>query len=60
MASWPRGGDGQRRCNIAETGDCGAAGVMGPETLARAGAAVAARRAGTVDVQAALAELAHG
>jgi beta-N-acetylhexosaminidase len=38
----------------------GAAGVMGPEALARAGAAVAARRAATVDVEAALAELAHG
>jgi beta-N-acetylhexosaminidase len=37
-----------------------AAGVMGSEALARAKAAVAARRAGTVDVQAALAELAHG
>ena len=37
-----------------------AAGVMGPASLARAEAAVAARRAGTVDVAAALAELAHG
>lgn len=37
-----------------------AAGVMGPETLARAEAAVAARRPARVDVQAALAELAHG
>jgi beta-N-acetylhexosaminidase len=37
-----------------------AAGVMGPEALVRAGAAVAARRPGSVDVAAALAELAHG
>ncbi len=37
-----------------------AAGVMGPAALARAEAAVAARRAGTVDVAATLAELAHG
>ena len=38
----------------------GAAGVMGPEALVRAEAAVAARRPGSVDVAAALAELAHG
>ena len=38
----------------------GAAGVMGPEALARAEAAVAARRPATVDLKAALAELAHG
>ena len=38
----------------------GAAGVMGPEALARAKAAVAARQPVTLDVQAALAELAHG
>lgn len=38
----------------------GAAGMMGPEALARAEAAVAARRPATVDVEAALAELAHG
>lgn len=38
----------------------GAAGRMGPGALARAEAAVAARRPATVDVQAALAELAHG
>lgn len=38
----------------------GAAGVMGPAARARAEAAVAARRAGSVDVEAALAELAHG
>ena len=38
----------------------GAAGVMGPEALKRAEAAVAARRPATVDVEAALAELAHG
>ncbi len=38
----------------------GAAGVMGPGALARAEAAVSARRAGAVDVEAALAELAHG
>ena len=37
-----------------------AAGVMGPAALARAEAAVAARRVGNVDVAAALAELAHG
>ncbi len=37
-----------------------AAGVMGPAALARAEAAVAARRVGTVDVAAAMAELAHG
>lgn len=37
-----------------------AAGVMGPAALERAEAAVAARRAGAVDVEAALAELAHG
>lgn len=38
----------------------GAAAVMGPEALARAKAAVAARQPVTLDVQAALAELAHG
>ena len=38
----------------------GAAGQMGPEALARAEAAVAARRPAMVDVKAALAELAHG
>jgi beta-N-acetylhexosaminidase len=38
----------------------GAAGVMGPAARARAEAAVAARRAATVDVKAALAELADG
>ena len=38
----------------------GAAGQMGPAARVRAEAAVAARRAGTVDVSAALAELAHG
>jgi beta-N-acetylhexosaminidase len=38
----------------------GAAGRMGPAALARAKAAVVARRSATVDVQAALAELAHG
>ncbi|MFN3991585.1 MAG: glycoside hydrolase family 3 N-terminal domain-containing protein [Tabrizicola flagellatus] len=38
----------------------GAAGTMGPETRARAEAAIAARRVGQVDVKAALAELAHG
>ena len=38
----------------------GAAGVMGPEALRRAEAAVAARAPGSVDVAAALAELAHG
>ena len=38
----------------------GAAGVMGPEALKRAEAAVAARRVGAVDVAQALAELAHG
>ena len=38
----------------------GAAGRMGPAALARAQAAVAARRPAAVDVQAALAELAHG
>lgn len=38
----------------------GAAGRMGPAALARAEAAVAARLPGVVDVQAALAELAHG
>ncbi|WP_333815721.1 glycoside hydrolase family 3 protein [Tabrizicola sp.] len=38
----------------------GAAGAMGPEALARAEAAVAARRSATADVEAALAELAHG
>lgn len=38
----------------------GAAGVMGPEAMARAEAAVAARRPATVDLKAALAELAHG
>jgi len=38
----------------------GAAGVMGPASRARAEAAVAARRAATVDVKAALAELADG
>lgn len=38
----------------------GAAGVMGPAARARAEAAVAARRPARVDVQAALAELAHG
>jgi beta-N-acetylhexosaminidase len=38
----------------------GAAGRMGPVSLARAEAAVAARRPATVDVKAALAELAHG
>ena len=38
----------------------GAAGRMGPAARVRAEAAVAARRAGTVDVSAALAELAHG
>ena len=37
-----------------------AAGGMGPEALVRAEAAVAARRPGSVDVAAALAELAHG
>jgi beta-N-acetylhexosaminidase len=37
-----------------------AAGVMGPAALARAEVAVASRRAGQVDVEAALAELAHG
>ena len=38
----------------------GAAGMMGPEALKRAEAAVAARRPAVVDIQAALAELAHG
>ena len=38
----------------------GAAGVMGPDARARAEAAVAARRPATVDIEAALAELAHG
>lgn len=38
----------------------GAAGQMGPEALARAEAAVAARRPARVDLKAALAELAHG
>jgi beta-N-acetylhexosaminidase len=38
----------------------GAAGRMGSAVMARAEAAVAARRAGSVDVKAALAELAHG
>lgn len=38
----------------------GAAGRMGPATLARAEAALAARRAATVSVEAALAELTHG
>lgn len=38
----------------------GAAGVMGAEARARATAALAARQAGAVDVEAALAELAHG
>jgi beta-N-acetylhexosaminidase len=38
----------------------GAAGTMGPETRARAEAAIAARRVGQVDVKAALAELSHG
>lgn len=38
----------------------GAAGTMGQKTRARAEAAMAARRAGQVDVKAALAELAHG
>ncbi len=38
----------------------GAAGRMGPASLARAEAAVAARRSATVDLKAALAELAHG
>jgi beta-N-acetylhexosaminidase len=38
----------------------GAAGVIGPAALARAEAAVAARRTGRVDVAAALAELANG
>lgn len=38
----------------------GAAGVMGPEAMARAEAAVAARRPASVDLKAALAELAHG
>lgn len=38
----------------------GAAGRMGPKALARAEAAVAARRPATVDLTAALAELAHG
>jgi beta-N-acetylhexosaminidase len=38
----------------------GAAGRMGPEALARAEAAVAARRPASVDLKAALAELAHG
>jgi beta-N-acetylhexosaminidase len=38
----------------------GAAGVMGPAARARAEVAVAARRAATVDVRAALAELADG
>ena len=38
----------------------GAAGVMGPDALARAEAAVAARRPASVDIEAALAELAHG
>lgn len=38
----------------------GAAGVMGPAARARAEAAVAARRVATVDVRAALAELADG
>jgi beta-N-acetylhexosaminidase len=38
----------------------GAAGRMGPEALARAEAAVAARRPPSVDLKAALAELAHG
>jgi beta-N-acetylhexosaminidase len=37
-----------------------AAGVMGPASLARAEAAIAARPAGRVGLQAALAELAHG
>jgi beta-N-acetylhexosaminidase len=38
----------------------GAAGVMGPEALARAEVAMAARRPAAVDLKAALAELAHG
>lgn len=38
----------------------GAAGVMGPDALTRAEAAVAARRPALVDLKAALAELAHG
>lgn len=38
----------------------GAAGTIGPAAVARAEAAVAARRVPTVDVKAALAELAHG
>jgi beta-N-acetylhexosaminidase len=38
----------------------GAAGVMGPGARARAEAAVAARRPATVDLEVALAELAHG
>jgi beta-N-acetylhexosaminidase len=38
----------------------GAAGRMGPLSLARAEAAVASRRPATVDIKAALAELAHG
>lgn len=38
----------------------GAAGGMGPEALKRAEAAVAARRPAAVDIEAALAELAHG
>ncbi|MBL9048542.1 MAG: glycoside hydrolase family 3 protein [Tabrizicola sp.] len=38
----------------------GAAGRMGEATLARAGAALAARKPGRVDVAATLAELAHG
>ena len=38
----------------------GAAGRMGPEAFARAGAALAARTVATVDVEAALAGLAHG
>lgn len=38
----------------------GAAGTMGPQTRARAAAALAARQSGQVDVKAALAELAHG
>jgi hypothetical protein len=37
-----------------------AAGRMGPAALARAEAAVAARRVGAVDVAQVLAELAHG
>ncbi|NHB76832.1 glycoside hydrolase family 3 protein [Rhodobacter calidifons] len=38
----------------------GAAGTMGPQTRARAEAALAARRLAKVDLKAALAELAHG